>query len=188
MQPLQTPRSLIESYLAPLVFIKVEAKEYLIYAARISDMLTDANVRFILVFVPGLILAQPPARARIYQLPWKSVSTRSIAKANAYKIPPQTWKWSRDLPDLTFKQTGISEKFASYVAQGHPQVELTMLHDPRKKTKHQYHQNLSLSSALSTFSCVISVPANESNMSVQTLPPPLTVAPTYTDDSFEYIE
>ena len=79
------------------------------------------------------------------------------------------WRYPRDLPDPLLRNIAREESHSVYIPQSDDpriaNIEVLMIHDPRKKTKYQYHTNILLSACLESFSCVVnlvSIPASQS--------------------------
>ena len=158
---------ILNSYLDSLIFTRVEEKGgYAIYGAGISGMIGGGKQRYILLFVPSHLAISSKEKAR--NLPWKNMQTRTLMYS--YKLRKQNWKPSRDLTDFELNVVHRTDKFSEYRSQGFP-FEVLMLHDPKRKTKFQYHNRLSLYSVIESFNSVF-------NYIGETPPITLTKGPT----------
>src|ERR1700752_2516052 len=89
--------NVLNEFFKTVLFYKVDAKDdFAIYAAEISNLTSDGNKKYVILFVPHH-LAQKD-KAMIFDLPWRSLQMRSI-KAQYRCGKPVLWKYPRDLPD-----------------------------------------------------------------------------------------
>jgi hypothetical protein len=151
---------IINTYFANLIFIKVDKREdFIIYGAAINSTFGDGKKQYVLVFVPthmGIL-----DRAKISDLHWRSVQTRILT--NGYKIPPQKWEIPRGVPSPMFKIVARDDQRSKYMPDGagndgkYSNIEMILLHDPRKKSQYQYHNQMNLIASLTSFRCVLSL-------------------------------
>ena len=147
---------LINSYFPNIIFTKVQQKEqYIIYAASIAASLGDGSKHYVLVFVPVHLAIKN--KAKIEDLTWVNIQTRTIK--NGYKLPQQKWDLPFNNSDLFFNVIDRMDTYSKYISQD-GNFELLLINDPKKKTKYQYYNKMSLSGALSTFSCVLNYLGN----------------------------
>lgn len=147
---------IINHYLDDLIFIKVDRREdYAIYAAAINSSLGNGKKQYIIISVPNHIALKE--RSKIVDLvDWKSVQTRTLT--NGYKIQSQNWRMPRsNVPIPMFNMSNRTQTYTKYTLEEHPEVEMVLLHDPKKKSNLQYYNRINLVAALATFNCVISL-------------------------------
>jgi len=164
---------LVNKYLEALQFTRVEDKQgYAIYGAGIAGMFGAGNQRYILLFVPFHLAVTN--RARASDLPWQNLQTRNLQYS--YRLKKQPWNPPQSLPNPQFQVTERKNKHSSYVGPPGFPFEVLLLHDPKKKTKFQYNNHLSLYGVLESFNSVLNytgappVPQNyQSNPSYQPL-------------------
>jgi len=161
----------VNAILASLVFDKVDQKEgFTIYAALTPSALGDGHKQYFLAFVPTHLAVLN--RARLHELNWQNVQSRSIAKG--YRITPQKWDMPRNIADPIFTMQSRERDYSSYTSD--VPVEMLLLNDVKKHTKYQHHNRVSLSGALATFSCVINLLSSSSSSA----PPDLEFIPDVT--------
>jgi hypothetical protein len=143
---------ILNEYLKTLVFTRVEDKQgYVIYGAGISGMFGAGKQRYILLFVPSHLATSSQARAS--ELPWQNLQTRNLQYS--YRLKKQTWNPSQELPNPQFRVIGRTGKYSTYRGPEEFPFEVLLINDPKKKTKYQYHNHLSLYGVLESFNSVI---------------------------------
>ena len=168
-------RKLIERYFLGMKFVRVDQKgDLYVYAAEASGMLTTGH-RCIFLLVPTIY--QTPDKVDIEGLPWKVIQTR-IVKKDYPRVRPTAWQYPRNLPDYIFHVRERTDSSSTYTCPGEP-GEITLLHDPKKKTKLQYRDKMSLIGCLETFHCVFALPED--------LPGPPPPGHIRVDDSFHLV-
>ena len=172
---------LLNKYLETLQFTRVEDKQgYAIYGAGITGMFGAGKQRYILLFVPSHLAITD--RARASELPWQNLQTRNLQYS--YRLKKQSWNPPQTLPNPRFSVMERKDKHSTYLGPPDFPFEVLLLHDPKKKTKYQYHNNLSLYGILESFNSVfnyIGEPLTQPNYQGnsgystpnQTLPPPV---------------
>ena len=166
---------LVNVYFGKLVFSKVEQKEnYIIYAAAISSAYADGKKQYVLAFVPMHLAILK--KAYLSELPWINLQTRMIQ--SGYKLQAQRWDLEKGLPDPFFRIVERTQTYSKYLPEsdGMP-FEMLLIHDPKKKSKFQYYNRMSLLGAFNTFGCVLNYVALESPMT-WTGPAPEPTLPT----------
>jgi hypothetical protein len=145
---------LVSRYFESLVFFKVERKEnYVIYAASINSSYGDGKKQYVIAFV--LTNFAIPEKCKLSNLPWQNIQTRVLE--NGWKIPKQNWKIPQDLPNPLFDLQSRDDFSSTYhLAYGNSMLEMILKHDPKKRSKYQYHTKMNLIASLMTFRCVIS--------------------------------
>lgn len=137
-----------------LVFTKVRVVEsYALYMAKLQTF-TGNGRRYIITAVPFDKAMYP--QAKIEHLPWVSLQTRSLP--DEYNIPEQVMdvraldhRYSTDKIKLNvINRTNTSTDYISQIP-----IEVSLLHDPKKKSLYQYPDTLELRQALNTFQCVV---------------------------------
>lgn len=143
---------LLNEYIKTLIFTRVDDKQgYAIYGAGIAGMFGGGKQRYILLFVPIHLATTNQARAS--DLPWQNLQTRNLTYS--YRLKKQSWNPPQELPNPQFQVTERNNKYSIYHGpEGFP-FEVLLLHDPKKKTKYQYHNHLSLYGVLETFNSVV---------------------------------
>lgn len=141
---------IFNAYFQNLIFTKVDSKEgFAIYGAGIASGLAGGVKRYVLLFVPE---SQAYKRqARIYELSWQNLQTRSLS--GSYRLKSQTWTLPRNVPDVLFEIKERTKTHSLYVST-HIPFELVLLHNPKKKTIYQYNSKIMLSGAVEIFNTV----------------------------------
>jgi hypothetical protein len=143
---------LINKYLETLQFTRVEDKQgYAIYGAGTAGMFGAGNQRYILLFVPSHLAVANHARAS--DLPWQNLQTRNLK--DSYRLKKQSWNPPQSLPNPQFQVIERKNKHSTYVGPSNFPFEVLLLHDPKKKTKYQYNNHLSLYGVLESFNSVL---------------------------------
>jgi hypothetical protein len=157
---------LVNPFFKDLVFTKVEPKEgFTIYAAAVSATLGDGKKQYVLVLVPTHMAIVD--QAHIHELHWHNVQTRYLQ--NGYRLAPQRFAVPKGIPLLMFHITRREVSRSTYVAEDNVPLQMDLLHDPKKKSVHQYYDKMNIVGALMTFRCSISV-ANPIAVSLSNLP------------------
>jgi len=178
---------LLNKYFSQLIFTRVDEKEtadgtrFAVYGAGVGGSFGDGNARYILLFVPAHLAVK--TRARIYELPWENLQTRNLHYS--YRLRKQTWSPSRDLPDITLQISQRTKTHSIYLSSNFP-FEVLLLHDLRKKTQYQYHNRITMTAALETFSSVFNYKGPVEPMKYTRGPQPVISQEEF-DDSFELI-
>lgn len=146
---------IINLYFGKIVFQKVDLREdHAIYVAALSSSYQDGKKQYAMAFVPNHLAVL--SRAYLSDLSWVNLQTRTMTTANGYKMPPQRWEIPKGLPTPMFTIIDRTENKSSYLSDELP-LEMILIHDPKKKSKYQYHSHMNLLAALVTFKCVISL-------------------------------
>lgn len=155
--------TVLTEYYGSLVFTRVDQKNgYCIYVAKLETMLADGSGKYIFLFVPFERSQQQ--RATIGNLSWMNLQTRSVKtytleNGRSLRLPPQEFRPPRlryDPAFIVLERNSRSTKYSSEVCNlGGDCFDMELLLDPRRKTKFQYHNRLSLTTALETFNCLI---------------------------------
>ena len=146
--------AIINEYFQNIVFQKVEHKEnFIIYAANVRSSYGSADKTFALAFVPTHLAIMD--RATLHDLNWSNLQTRLLP--NGYPLQPQRWDIPPKSPAVMFKIVDRNAQRSKYVVDGpHGDVEMVLIHDPKKNTMYQYHNTMNIIAALMSFRCVIS--------------------------------
>lgn len=155
---------MMNKFFRNLSFKRVNDKDgFALYAACISAGLEGGYKRYILLYVPlSQITNDTSSYGYVHSLNWKIIQTRTLYRA-PYKIPPQAWKLDKKIGDMMLKNTERTDKFSSYKLEActdlrkNQQYEIVLLHDEKKKTKFQYHNKMTLTSAIETFQMIFTV-------------------------------
>ncbi|HMP28703.1 MAG TPA: hypothetical protein PKD85_03835, partial [Saprospiraceae bacterium] len=123
----------------------------------------DGKKEYVLLFVPTHMSILD--RARIDDLHWKSLQTRILT--NGYKMKAQKWDIPRGGHVPMFSIVHRNEERSKYAMDGdiNNEVDMVIKHDPKKKSKMQYHNKMNIIASLGTFKCIIVL--NEQLMSRQ---------------------
>lgn len=144
---------IINRYFGKIIFVKADLREdHSIYVAALSSSFQDGKKQYALAFVPVhlAIINQ----GYLSDLQWVNLQTRTMT--NGYRIKPQRWEIPKGLDNPMFAAVERTESKTKYVSEQYP-LEMVLIHDPKKKTKMQYHNHMNLLAALTTFKCVISL-------------------------------
>lgn len=147
----------INSCLDGLTFYRGEDKQgYTQYIAKIHNM--TGMGRYIIASVPshlGIL-----SKAQIHELPWICIQARTLKKG--YNVKSQNWNFPRNVKDKLIKIVKRTQMFSEY---SNPDLdcEIILLHNPKKRTIYQYHDKLSLQSALSEANIVLNYTASNSD-------------------------
>ncbi len=177
---------ILNKYFEQLLFTKVDEKQmptgqrFTVFGAGIKGMFGDGNNRYVLLFVPEHLAVQK--QARIYELPWENLQTRSLRYS--YRLKKQKWDPPRNLQDVELRVADRTKTHSVYLGPEWFQFEVLLLHNPRKKTQYQYRNKMRISSALETFSSVFNYTGEVSPMNFTTGP---SQKSEDIDDSFELI-
>ena len=149
---------IVNAYFGNLVFLKVENKEnFTVYAAAISSSFGDGKKQYAIAFVPTHMAILD--RAYLRDLHWQNFQTRIVT--NGYKLPPQRWDIPKNLPTPMFQAISRTNIQTKYLPEDGSDLELILLHDPKKKSQFQYHNTMNLVAALATFRCSITCSSPE---------------------------
>jgi len=137
-----------------LKFTRVGSKGgYYIYGAGISNgNINITGNKYVFVYVK-MYMPDVPQSGSIYELPWSSVSTR-ILKVESYPLKKQVFKLVMPTLDPICELIERHEHDSIYHQQ-ELDIEITMLHDPKKKTKYQYYNKIRLLHVIESFKCII---------------------------------
>jgi hypothetical protein len=145
-------RETIGQYFANITFSKVDKKEdYIIYGAAIHSSFGAGKKEYVLLFVPTHMAILDTGK--ITDLHWKSLQTRILT--NGYRLNSQKWDVPRGAQLPMFSVTDRNDERSKYTLEGSKETEMILKHDPKKKTRFQYHNRMNLIAALATFMCVL---------------------------------
>lgn len=152
----------LNSYYSGIVFKKVDFIEgRALYAAKLESMTIDGSGKFLFAFVPFCYSSED--KSFLKNLVWENFQTRAI-KGSKYRLQSQAHKRAKIEYDPVFivsERTNYSSKYTSEVCvvpvngEASNCFDLEIINNPDKKTKFQYHNKLSLTTALETFNCCI---------------------------------
>jgi len=163
---------LINRYFGKIIFVKADLREdHTIYVAALSSSFQDGKKQYALAFVPVhlAIITQ----GYLSDLQWVNLQTRTMT--NGYRLQPQRWEIPKGLDTPLFTAVERTESKTRYLSDDHP-LEMILIHDPKKKSKMQYHTHMNLLAALTTFKCVISL----RDLPRLTEPPPESASQNFT--------
>jgi hypothetical protein len=149
---------IFNSYFNNLLFTQVDEKEgFSIYGACVSSGLGGGLKRYILLFVPLILTFKK--KALIHELNWKNLQTRELSYS--YKLPPQPWNLPRGVIDplLNITKRDLESSQYNAIDMNFP-FDIILLHNPKKKSKYQYRNSLTLTAAILMFNCVIDCTEN----------------------------
>jgi len=137
-----------------LIFFKVKTVEsYTSYCAQVQSFIGNAQ-RYIILLVPfDKAYLQ---KARIGELPWISLQTRTLNEI--YSIPEQNLNYK--LLDSRYSDQKVKLQVKNRTIKSTEYyctlpIELSLLHDPKKKSSYQHPDELEILRALNTFQCII---------------------------------
>lgn len=135
-----------------LLFKKTEIKErYVLYVAKIHCQLAGGIGRYIILFVPVHLAIKD--EDTIGNLAWVNLQTYEMRDAfRGFALRSQKWDYPRGIPDPVLNILNRDERFSYYLTNNLP-YEITMRHNPKKKSIYQYYDKMNLSAALSSFQC-----------------------------------
>lgn len=144
--------SIVNAYFPDLIFQKVEIKDQVtIYAACISGDLGGGGKNYALALVPNHLALV--GKSRLVDLLWICFQTRNL---KGYKLPLQKWTLpSSGVQNIMFHLTSRGVGSSDYMAENGLPFEMTLLHNPKNKSKYQYHERMNLVASLATFQCSI---------------------------------
>lgn len=149
---------IINKYFGKIIFTKADLREnHSIYVAALSSSFQDGKKQYALAFVPVHLAIIN--KGYLSDLHWVNLQTRSMT--SGYRLAPQRWEIPKGLDTPMFTAVERTESKTKYVSDIYP-LEMVLMHDPKKKSKFQYHSHINLLAALATFKCVISL--TESSM------------------------
>jgi hypothetical protein len=152
---------IINKYFGKIIFTKADLREnHSIYVASLSSSFQDGRKQYALAFVP--IHLAIINKGYLSDLHWVNLQTRIMT--NGYRLAPQRWEIPKGLDTPMFTAVERTESKTKYVSDIYP-LEMVLMHDPKKKSKFQYHGHINLLAALATFKCVISLTESSSNSS-----------------------
>lgn len=145
---------LLNAYFGDIIFNLVKEQSNLkTFVACIASGLGGGYKRYAIAHVPSEKVHL--TKTRLSSLPWKSFQTRTLYQS--YKLPQQQWKMNPKLGDIILRNVSRSTESSTYVPEvclssgsANP-FEVTLLHDPKKKTQYQFHNRIRLSAAVETF-------------------------------------
>ena len=143
---------LVNAYFPDLVFFKVEVKDDVtIYAACISSDLGGGRKNHALALVPNhLALTE---KSRLADLLWICFQTRCL---KGWRLPLQKWTLpSSGVRNVMFELVARGLGSSDYVAADGLPFEMTLLHNPKVRSKYQYHDRMNLVASLATYQCSI---------------------------------
>lgn len=147
-------RDVFDEIFKNLYFYRIRpgGEGYMMYAAQLQSFIGNAK-RYVILFVQDRYAYYD--KARINQLRWTSLQTRTIP--DDYRIVEQMLDPkaldTRYHPKVRLYLKARTDKQTEYNAP--MPIELALLHDPKRKTKYQYGDEMTLRQALATFQCVI---------------------------------
>lgn len=146
---------LINLYFRDIDFIHVPFEEYNGYARYVARLNgTEAGkIRYIFVFVKTEPYSDLPRSSRIYELSWSSIQTRLLNEK--IKVPTKRWKLPKDERTMIYAKNRTDEQTVYEDDRGMLPFRISLIHDPKKKTKYQYNNRMTLLGALETFKCVL---------------------------------
>lgn len=147
---------LLNAYFGDIMFSLVKDESNLkTFVACIASGLGAGYKRYAIAHVPSSKVHL--SKCKLSNLPWKSFQTRTLYQS--YKLPQQEWKMNIKIGDIILKNISRSSDSSIYVPEvcisadnSNNRFEVTLLHDPKKKTVYQFHNRMRLTAAVETFS------------------------------------
>lgn len=138
-----------------LTFTKLKTVDgFAMYAALTQSFLVN-GFYYVILLVP--LNKAYHDTATIFQLDWSSLQTRVLQEK--YSIQEQNLDTkifdTRYAGKLPMKMISRTEKYTSYSPVHDIPVEVSLLHDSKRKTIYQYGDDMDLRHALKTFMCVV---------------------------------
>lgn len=151
---------LINYYFSKLVFTQVDEKDgFVIYGACVASGLGGGRKRYVLLFVPSNY--RGARQIRIGDVRWSCLQTRELE--GSYRLKSQPWSIPQEGPEYLFQIDHRSDTESIYRCYNLPLLRVSLLHEPRKRTKYQYHNKLLLGAMICLFKCVITFEAPNFN-------------------------
>ena len=149
---------ILNKYFGHLTFTCIDQKgNYMLYAAGLSGF-SDGTRRYVFIFILPQYSEGLHHKTKLWGLMnWENIQTRTIK--NGYPLKEQAWRQPRidkfiELPlqiiSRSNRQTNYNIPYPEY-----DNLEIELLHNPKKKSKYQYPDHYTLSGALDTFYCNI---------------------------------
>ena len=159
---------LVNQYFRGLIFTQVDEKKdgnlvYTVYGAGINGSLGDGSERYVLLFVPSHLAIR--RQSKIEDLHWVNIQTRTIKEG--YRLKHQSFAPPRDINDPTFHAIERTNSFTKYKSNDAKELEILLIHDPKKKSMYQYQLNISLFTALETFKSVTNYSSSSESSEVE---------------------
>lgn len=153
--------SIINDQFSDIVFTNVGTKGNIcIYAACIASQLAGGYKRYVLLMTNTCSI-NPAANCSISDVNWHVFQTRQLY--DSYKLRPQRWT-PKKITDIVLRNVGRSARESKYQPEsciGSEQpYDITLLHDPKKKTEFQYHNKITLIAAIESFGLVFKTTEN----------------------------
>lgn len=146
----------INRYFRGLLFSKVDDRDgFTIYGACIASGLGGGRKRYILLYVRHDVSHYSDGAVRIDDVTWTCLQTRELQ--GSYKLKPQSWIMPASAEDCMFEITSRTIGESVFKSEQLPSVNLSMVHDPRKRSKYQYHNRMLLKAMLTMFKAVITI-------------------------------
>lgn len=143
---------LINYYFSRLTFTQVDEKDnFVVYGACVASGLGGGRKRYILLFVP--MRYRGARQIRIDEVRWSCLQTRELE--GSYRLKSQQWTIPHEGEEYRFDIGRRTTGESIYYCHDLPSLKVSLLHDPRKKTKYQYHNRLLLKAMICLFRCVI---------------------------------
>lgn len=155
---------IINSYIKNLTFTKVDNKQgFSIYAAVLNGNLGQDMKQYFLLFVPEHLAISKHAKPD--DLPWQNFQSRLIKNGfPSSKLIKQYWSFEQRLPNPIFKSIERNKTSTMYILENAHglgnSLEMTLLHDHKKKSIYQYNDRMNLLASINTFNCVITISNN----------------------------
>lgn len=144
---------LLNKYFSRLTFEYLEEKQgYSIYAAAVYNLLGGDKVRIVFLFVPGHI---PIVKsAKINELKWQNLQARTCPK-ETYKLRLQDWNFPTNLRNIDFNVANRNKNYTVYSSSDpNFHFQISMIHNPKKKTIYQYPNQMNLHWAIDQWNTV----------------------------------
>ena len=149
---------ILNEYFKNLIFTRIPGENtassgYTIYGAGIQSGLASQK-RYVLLFVKSQYATLP--QAKIYELDYDNLQTRQLSQS--YNLRPQNYGGTHPQGyDPLLEVLSRSDKESVYTCPDLPYWTVSLIHDPKKNTKFQYNNKITLSAALSMFNTVITI-------------------------------
>ena len=145
-----------------LVFYRIKVSDgYILYAANIH-VLTDDGLKYVMLVIPNTPSMSTVETVMLQHVRWVSLQTRTLTTVQ-YNIPSQEidyraldTRYAKE--KITLSVVSRNASMTNYSCDrtfGDKVLTVSLLHDPKRKTIHQYPNIIDLRHALKTFQCII---------------------------------
>lgn len=151
-------REVINFIFQNLVFFNVGIKNNIqMYACRLPTSFSNGKRCFVLAFVTSP--TRDVARARLSDLHWKAVATRTLGEDEItddyLRLVEQKWEIPPPSTGVNLPMTLVERADRTTKYKLADETEVLLLHDIEKNTRFQYSGTMRLIQALLTMKCIV---------------------------------